>query len=157
MRVFLSSTYEDLAEHRATVQASFDISGIDYNAMEHFGSTPTPPLQTCLDAVEASDTFVGVLGVRYGGCPPGRKRSYTEREYSLVLRRGMPIFIFLIDTENATVAPEWIIGETREQQERLRKLKEFIERRHTVTYFTTPEDLSRLILASLIREFGVLP
>ncbi len=91
MRVFLSSTYEDLTRHRDTVEASFAMSGIDYNAMEHFGSNPRPPIQICLAAVDASDAFVGILGVRYGGCPPGGVQSYTEREYRRARARNVKL------------------------------------------------------------------
>jgi len=155
MRIFLSSTYEDLVVHRRIVEHSFAISGIDYNAMEHFASTPRPPIQTCLNAVRASDVFVGVLGVRYGGSPTGRQRSYTEREYRLAKSLAIPILMFLIDMRNASVPPALISDETPQQQEKLRDLKEFVLRQHTVTFFTTPEDLARLVLASVIREFGV--
>jgi hypothetical protein len=157
MRIFLSSTYEDLVEHRATVARSFDISGINYNAMEHFGSVPQPPIQTCLTAVDGSDAFVGILGVRYGGCPPGAVQSYTEREYRRARNRDIPIFMFLIDERNAAVAPHHIVRETAHQQQRLQGLKRFVTRHHTVTFFKTPDDLAHLVLASLIRQLGVLP
>jgi hypothetical protein len=64
MKVFLSSTYEDLLLHRRIVEDSLSISSIQFNAMEHFGSTPCPPMQTCLKAVDSSDVFIGALGVR---------------------------------------------------------------------------------------------
>jgi Domain of unknown function (DUF4062) len=157
MRVFLSSTYEDLTEHRAVVAASFAMSNIDYNAMEHFGSVPSPAIRTCLTAVDASDVFVGVLGVRYGGSPPGRIQSYTEREYRRARSRRIPIFMFLIDERNAAVPLLHIVGETAFQQRRLRNLKRLVTRNHTITFFKTPDDLARLILASLIKELGAFP
>lgn len=157
MKVFISSTYEDLSVHRNTVESSLAISRVEYNAMEHFGSTPRPTIQTCLAAVTASDVFVGILGVRYGGSPPGGCQSYTEREYRLARQRGMPLFMFLIDERNASVAAQYVGMEQPAQQERLRRFKEFVLRHHTVTFFKNPEDLARLVLASLIRELGVLP
>lgn len=157
MKVFLSSTYRDLAAHRNVVEASFAMSGIAYNAMEHFGATPTPPIQTCLAAVYASDVFVGVLGVRYGASPPKSAQSYTEREYRRARSRGLPIFMFLIDERNAAVPPEHIVGETARQQKRLRKLKNSVCKQHTVTFFRNADDLARLVLASLIKQLGVLP
>jgi hypothetical protein len=157
MRVFLSSTYEDLAQHRSAVENSLSISGIPYNAMEHFGSTPRPPIQTCLDAVRASDAFVGILGVRYGGCPPGKVRSYTEREYRCAKQQGMPVFMFLIDGRDASVPAQYVGLETPEEQGRLRAFKGLVLSHHTVTFFTNPHDLARLVLASLIKELGVLP
>ena len=32
-----------------------------------------------------------------------------------------------------------------------------MQRGHTVTFFKTPDDLARLVLASLIKELGVIP
>ena len=156
MRVFVSSTFDDLIVHRGIVEASLSMSGIPYNAMEHFGSTPRPSIVTCLNAVDSSDVFVGILGVRYGGYPPGLVQSYTQREYGRARSRGLPIFMFLIDERNAVVAPEHMARDSADKQERLRSFKEFVLRHHTVSFFTTPEDLARLVLASLIREFGVL-
>ena len=101
--------------------------------------------------------FIGVLGVRYGGTPPRCCQSYTEREYRRARARSIPIFMFLIDERNAAVPPQHIVGETQQQQQRVRSLKDFVCRHHTVTFFKTPDDLARLVLASLIRELGVLP
>lgn len=156
MRVFLSSTYEDLVVHRTSVELSLSISGIPFNAMEHFGSTPTPPLKTCLDAVKFSDVFVGLIGVQYGSSPGRAALSYTEREYQSAKKRGIPILMFLIDMRNAAVAPHFVSGEPPDKQRRLARLKNRAQRDHTVTFFTTPDDLARHVLASLIRQFGVI-
>lgn len=156
MKIFVSSTYEDLSEHRRAVEDSFLISGIQFNAMEHFGSTPRPSITTCLNAVAISDTFVGIVGVRYGESPPHTARSYTEREYRKARAQGMPALMFLIDERNASVPAHYVTRETAVQQDRLKKLKAVILNNHTVTFFKTPEDLARLVLASIIREFGVV-
>jgi|ERR1051325_3909496 hypothetical protein len=156
MKLFLSSTYEDLVLHREMVESSFAMSGIQYNAMEHFGSTPRPPLRTCLDSVEASEGFVGLLGVRYGGSPPNCVLSYTHREYRHAKSLGLPILMFLIDMRRAAVAPALIANESVDQQRRLQQFKEFVTKHHTVTFFTTPEHLGTLVLASLIREGWVI-
>jgi len=154
MRLFLSSTYEDLKPHRQKVEDSFAISGLEYNAMEHFGSTANPPIEVCLEAVEQSDVLIAVLGVRYGSCPPKGKRSFTEREYRHARLHNIPILPFMIDMRNALVAPNFMHNETPEQQRRLTLFKTLAEKEHGVTFFTTPDDLARLVLASLIRQFG---
>lgn len=155
MRVFVSSTYEDLALHRGKVEDSLAMSGIAYNAMEHFAASSSPTIHTCLQAVGASNVFVGILGVRYGSSPPGCQLSYTEREYKHARSLKIPIMMFLIDMRKASVNPDVIASETHEQHQRLDQFKGFVRKHHTVTFFTTPEDLARLVLASIIREFGV--
>lgn len=154
MRVFISSTYQDLVIHRQKVEDSLAISNLDYNAMEHFGAAANPPIQVCLDAVEESDVLIAVLGVRYGSCPPGGRRSFTEREYRHARSLGIPILPFLIDMRNALVTPDLMHNETQEQQRRLQLLKTLAATDNTPAYFTTPEDLARLVLASIIRQFG---
>ena len=156
MLIFISSTYKDLESHRSTVGLSLDMSRIPYNAMEHFGAKPNTPLKTCLDAVRKCNVFIGIIGVRYGASPPRCKLSFTEREYRLAKRLKKTIFMFLIDDRNAAVAPQLITGETADQQTRLSKFKKIVSSHHTVTFFTTPEDLARLILASLIGHYGMV-
>lgn len=154
MKVFVSSTYDDLTEHRSVLERSLALSGIPYNAMEHFGSTTKTPLQTCLNAVSQSDVYVGILGTRYGGAPIGNKLSFTEREYRTALAKKMPMLLYLIDERTATVPARLVAAESDFQRQRLSSLKAVVRRRHTVSFFSTPEHLSVLVLASLIREFG---
>ena len=106
MKVFVSSTYDDLRSHRSVVEASLRKSGYEFNGMEHFSADPRPPLNVCLDAVRGSDVFIGILGMKYGSCPPGKRLSYTEREYSLAYVIREPVFMFLIDEQNARIAPK---------------------------------------------------
>jgi Domain of unknown function (DUF4062) len=156
MRIFLSSTYEDLIDHRQSVELSLSMSDIPYNAMEHFGSSSTPPVKTCLDAVKASDVFVGIIGVRYGSSPANGVLSYTEREYRTAKKLAIPILMFLIDMTNAFIPARFLNSETPDRQARLARLKNQIQRERTVTFFTTPDNLTCIVLASLIREFGVI-
>lgn len=154
-RAFVSSTYQDLIAHRQAVESSLALSGIAYNAMEHFGSSSNPPLKTCLEAVEQSELFIGILGVRYGASPPNSKLSFTEREYNHAITLGIPILMFLIDEREAAIAPQFFLGETADQQQRLRALKDKVQKSHTVTYFKNPDDLARVVLASMIRQMGI--
>ena len=151
MIVFVSSTYSDLSTHRNTLEASLRMSGYDYNGMEHFSATPTPPLRVCLDAVRRSDVFVGILGMKYGACPNNRKLSYTEREYRLAYILRKPIFMFLIDETSARIRPqdfEINVGKL----ERLNEFKEMVTRRHTIVRFIDKDHLAWQVLASLRYE-----
>ena len=65
--------------------------------------------------------------------------------------------MFLVDMDLAAVAPAFAAQESNDQHQRLDTLKQFVVRHHTVSFFTTPEDLARLVLASLIRHLGVHP
>ena len=151
MRVFVSSTYIDLIEYRRIIERSLRMSGFDFNGMEHFGSNPQPSIDVCLNAVESSDVFVGVLGMRYGSSPPRRIRSYSEREYMMAYQLHLPIYFFIIDEERALIRPTDI--ETNPDKiQRLLALKNRVNQRHTVSRFESPDNVAWLILASLVSE-----
>jgi hypothetical protein len=81
MKVFISSTYEDLIEYRkAAIRA---VEGTNYQAskMEVFGARPDEPLTACLKEVEESELFIGIYAHRYGYVPAGSDISITEKEY----------------------------------------------------------------------------
>jgi len=147
--VFVSSTYLDLTSHRAVLEASLTMSGCIYNGMEHFAAVPTPTLDVCLDAVRKCDVFIGILGMQYGSCPYGRSLSYTEREYRQAYTLRKPLYIFLVDEQNARVRPMDVEIDPY-KIERLRKFKERVLRRHQVARFTSENHLARLVLASLM-------
>lgn len=148
MKVFVSSTYDDLKSHRAVVEASLQKSGYGFNGMEHFTAEPRPPLDVCLDTVRRSDVFIGILGVKYGSCPPRKRLSYTEREYCLARALRKPVFMFLIDEQNARIAPQYFESDPKKIQ-RLERFKERVLKRHNVARFTSEDNLAWQILASL--------
>src|ERR1700692_798003 len=79
-RVFVSSTREDLAEHRKAVKDALTKIGVFSLGMEDFGARDAEPVAGCLDLVGEADLFVGVYGWRYGHVPPGGDRSITAEE-----------------------------------------------------------------------------
>lgn len=85
-KVYISSTFRDLKEYRATLiglfqnqlKNNFELTEI-MERMFDDGST-TPYWQDCVKAVEASDFYIIILGNRVGSFPPGQTRTYTEIE-----------------------------------------------------------------------------
>ena len=148
MKVFVSSTYDDLKSHRSVVEASLYRSGYEFNGMEHFSAESRPPLEVCLDAVRTSDVFVGILGMKYGSCPPGKKLSYTEREYRLAYALHKPMFFFLIDEQRAKITPQDFEKDPAKTR-MLERFKRQVLQRHNVGCFTTEDNLAWQVLASL--------
>jgi len=148
VKVFVSSTYDDLKSHRAVVEASLAKSGYEFNGMEHFTAEPRPPLDVCLEAVRRSDVFIGILGMKYGSCPPRKRLSYTEREYRLARGLKKPVFMFLIDEQNARIAPQYFEADPG-KNERLERLKKGVLKQYNVARFTSEDNLAWQILASL--------
>ena len=69
MKVYVSSTSEDLADHREQVNRIVRQSGHEAVAMEDYVATGRPPLDKCLQDVADCDVYVGLFAWRYGYIP----------------------------------------------------------------------------------------
>lgn len=147
MRVFVSSTYRDLAEYRETLRLALETSGHSFHGMEHFGAQPDPPLATCLTELEHCDIYVALIGARYGSAPTRYRRSYTEVEYEKARELKMPCVILVLDEE--AEVKQSIIEREGDARERLEGLKRRLRRNHTVETFRAPDDAAWKILAAL--------
>lgn len=90
LKVFVSSTLEDLDEERKAARAAildlFTSHGLFFKPVMFgydFGSRPTSPKQTSLEYVRDSDIFIGIYGERYGSLLPREGVSITEAESSV--------------------------------------------------------------------------
>lgn len=143
MKVFLSSTGRDLRPHR---EAAFRaLQGMDLHCvrMEDFHFAAVQIKEFDDQRIAACDVFVILLGQRYGTCPDGSEKSYTELEYETAVKLKKPCFLFLSDEDYALTT----IREPDAQSLRLRALR---QRAGGVirNSFTTPEDLAtRVVLA----------
>jgi hypothetical protein len=95
VRIFLSSPYRQLADTRETLKAALEHDGHEVVAMEEFGSSGRPSLETCLRAMRNCEVCVVLVGYVYGSTVPGAPISYSEAEYEEAQRRGMQIFAYI--------------------------------------------------------------
>jgi hypothetical protein len=79
MKVFLSSTYNDLIEHRRATHDALEHLGLHVIWMEAFGACPVESTKAYLDEIEGSDLFIGVYAHRYGYVPKDADISITAR------------------------------------------------------------------------------
>jgi Domain of unknown function (DUF4062) len=127
-RVYVSSTYGDLKEHREKVYRALRKLGHDAIAMEDYVAADERPLAKCLEDVAACDLYVGIFAHRYGYVPdhdnPDR-RSITELEYRHAQTLGIPRLVFLLD-EAAPWPPSWMDAFTGDGDHgaRIRALRE---------------------------------
>lgn len=142
MRVFVSSTLRDLAEHREMLRLALTTSRYDFEGMEQFAAQPDPPLDVALAALEKCDVYVGIIGTRYGSSPPRRVRSYTELEYNRASELGI-YRIILVSNEGPTDA------DGPEKRERLSRFRAKIMAQHTVQKFDAPGDVAWRVLSAL--------
>ncbi|SOD94449.1 ATP-binding protein [Blastococcus haudaquaticus] len=92
LRVFVSSTLEELAPERAAVRAA--VRGLRLTpVMFDLGARAHPPRELYRAYLEQSDVFVGVYGERYGWIAPDMDVSGLEDEYDLSAGRPRLLYV----------------------------------------------------------------
>ena len=92
VRVFISSTLEELAEERAAARRAIrrlHLVPVWYES----GARPHPPQSMYRAYLDQSQIFVGIYWQRYGWVGPGMEISGLEDEYRLAA--GMPMLLYL--------------------------------------------------------------
>jgi predicted ATPase/class 3 adenylate cyclase len=135
VRVFISSTLEELAEERAAARRAIrrlHLVPVWYES----GARPHPPRSMYRAYLEQSQVFVGIYWQRYGWVAPGMGISGLEDEYRLAA--GKPMLLYL-----KRPAPD--------QEPGLKAMIDSIRAARTVSYrtFTTPRELERLLVDDL--------
>lgn len=148
--VFVSSTFQDLKEHREAVREVIRKLGAVDVSMETLGARDERPRNECVRLLsDESQLFVGIYAYRYGYLPDGDPVSITETEYLVASERQLPRFIFLVD-ESAPWLPSHI--ERGEAEQRLTALKGRLRANHICEFFRDPDDLAKRVAASLGRH-----
>lgn len=144
VRVFVSSTLEELAEERAAARRAIEHLRLT-PVMFELGARPHPPRELYRTYVEQSDLFVGIYGESYGWVAPDMDVSGLEDEFGLAA--NLPRLLYV-----KRPAPR--------RDERLAAFVARIEAKGEVSYrtFGDATELSELIendLALLLSErFG---
>jgi len=160
-RVYISSTYDDLKEHRDRVMEYLRGMQVDYrNTMEDGRARHEKTLAACLQDVDECAAYIGIFAHRYGWIPEDtadnpQRLSMTELEYRRAYGAGIPCLIFTLDTSYPW-PPPFIDSnnpendaQRRDGAEKLARLKRERLSRHTPQPFTTPEDLARRVQQAL--------
>jgi Domain of unknown function (DUF4062) len=146
--VFISSTSNDLRDHRKVLREALLYAGYHPNDMADFGARVDGAVNACLEEVEESDLFVGIYAWRYGFIPPGSEISITEMELRTAAELGKPCLLFVLDETFDWPAELRDEGQAAEQ---LQALKRQIDAEWVRTTFTTPDNLAQKVLSSLAR------
>jgi hypothetical protein len=164
MRVFVSSTSQDLVEHRAAAVRGLRRLGHDVVAMEDFTAAAAYPLDRMMDLVRSCDALVVIVAWRYGFVPEGQrarkvpglpddaepgKTSITEFEYLTARQIGLPILAFIL-AENAPWIPQNVdgfggVGSSIE----IVRFRTALMREHVVSTFAGPDGLEALVSAAI--------
>ena len=141
LRVFVSSTMQELAEERRAVSRAISTLRLTPVMFEQ-GARPHPPRDVYQAYLAHSDVFIGLYWQRYGQPPPGADVSGLEEEFDL--SAGLPKLLYVKEP-----APG------RDPQ--MARLLDRIKQESTVSFrtFGGPAELGRLVredLAALLSD-----
>ena len=143
--VYVSSTFQDLEDHRQAVHQV--LAKMRYNAigMEDYVARNNRMVDQVRRDVAECDIYLGIFAWRYGFVPPQENPeglSVTELEYREAVAKHKPLLVFLVNTE-ASWSPKFMDANTGENERgaRIGRLREELTKQmHSL--FTTPENLA---------------
>lgn len=142
-KIYVSSTYTDLVEHRAAVIDTLTRRGFDVGCMEKYPAFEERPADKCLADVAACDCYVLVLAWRYGFEPPRDNpegRSITHLEYEEAIRCKRRCLVFLLD-ENAA----WKKPHIDKDDTKISAFRAQVGNEHGVRFFTSADNLAKAV------------
>jgi tetratricopeptide (TPR) repeat protein len=159
-RIYLSSTYLDLKEHRKAVDDALRRLRHQVIGMEDYVASDERPVEMCLRDVSECDIYVGIFAWRFGFAPTELNpdgRSITELEYRKAMETDKHPLVFLLD-EKAPWPRSFMEEVTHSAGDgaRIRALRDELSLRHTVSFFDSPEDLAVKVTPAVILALGRL-
>jgi hypothetical protein len=140
--IYVSSTYQDLAQYRSAVfEAVRRLKHVPVG-MEDYSSGSQPPLEKCLSDVRESQAYIGIIGWKYGSLPPGQDFSFTELEYRQAIDIGIPRFVFICSENWPQTLRDTDIA-------RIESFRTSIKEAQVVRTFGTVEQLKFEVVSSL--------
>jgi Domain of unknown function (DUF4062) len=150
-RVFVSSTFEDLAEYRNAVRDALLRVGAMPIVMEDLPASGTTIDEAVSQAVDQSDAMLLLVGHRYGAIDPKTGKSWIEAEYEAAKRRKKPLLVFLA-ADDAPWPPKFIDAE----RGRIQEFRERLASDVVVHSFRGPDDLRVRVMEALSRWVAAL-
>ncbi len=155
MKVYISSTYQDLVDHRAAVDRTLRRMGHDVIGMEQYVAEGSKPVDRCKADVRSADVYVIIVAWRFGYVPgraaaPPDLRSITEIELQEAQRSGRPVLAFLLDPE-APWPPNRVDAMSGEPGAGadVSRLRALLGSEYLAGIFRTPDDLASQVAAAV--------
>jgi hypothetical protein len=165
MKIYISSTYQDLVEHRGVVDRTLRRMGHDVIGMEQYVAEGNKPLERCLADVRLADLYVVMVAWRYGYIPndqpppatPGAL-SITELEYNEAVKEQKPILAFLLDPDTAwptsrvdAMSTEPHRGEAKPGSN-IARFRSMLGTNYLAGMFRTPDDVASQVAAAVAAQ-----
>jgi hypothetical protein len=148
--IFISSTYNDLREHRKEVIDILERMKKKFSAMENFGSRTDEAVPVCREEILKCEYFIGIYAWRYGWIPEGETLSITEQEFDLARNAGKSCLCYIVDPEYSW-QPCFVDRDN--SATKLDKFKTKVEKL-VRSEFTTPDNLAKQVAADIARELS---
>lgn len=155
--IYLSSTYEDLKDHRQVVFEALRKAGHQVIAMEDYVAADRRPVDKCLRDVEKADIYVGLFAFRYGYMPPERhgnpkNLSITELEFRQAEALHKPCLTFVVNDTTAWPRSYDDARTAADKGERINTLRQYLLTEKLASAFSSPHELSTLVLAAVAKH-----
>lgn len=169
MKVFLSSTAQDLVAYRKVADDTILRLSQEAVVMERFGPLPGEPVAECERKARESDVLVCIVAHRYGYVPEKGKGSITRREVEAAKGAGRDVLVWIVAddypwtekkeqdllTDPTVLADEARVTEVMAGVRGLFDFKAWLRANFVCDTFTTPDDLGRKIAIALRRQTPV--
>jgi hypothetical protein len=163
VKVFLSSTAQDLVAHRKVSDDTILRLSQQAVVMERFGPLPGEPVEECERKARESDVVVCIVAHRYGFVPEKRRGSITRREVDAAKAAGKDVLVWIVAddhpwtekkeqdllTDPTVLADPARVAEVVEGVAALGAFKTWLRKTFTCDTFTTPDELGRKISIAL--------
>ncbi|MEO8136592.1 MAG: DUF4062 domain-containing protein, partial [Betaproteobacteria bacterium] len=153
MKIYISSTYQDLIEHRTAVDRTLRRMGHDVIGMEQYVAEGNKPLDRCLADVRIADLYIVILGWRYGYAPLAQPEpgglSITQLEYQEAVAAGKTILAFLLDPESPwPLSRVDAMGTETNAGSNIARFRSLLATNYLAGMFRTPDDLASQVAAA---------
>lgn len=139
-QVFVSSTYIDLKDARASVFDTLTKVDCIPVGMEAFPAFDEEQLSYIKSIIDDSDYYVLIIGGRYGSVT-GDGVSFTESEYNYAIEKGIPVLSFIHGRPDSIP-----VGLTDNDVEKRERLNAFIKRAQAGRLVKEWNDINELSL-----------
>ena len=95
MKIFISSTFQDLKEEREKLHKSLKKAGFESSGMEFFVAEPDSPKEVCLREIQNADLVLLIVTDNYGSIDKETKKSYTHLEFDKAREANIEILAIL--------------------------------------------------------------
>ncbi|MFC2145764.1 DUF4062 domain-containing protein [Acidobacteriota bacterium] len=148
MKVFISSTYEDLKQYRlAAIEIVNRYDDCKPLAMEFFMANPGEPKKVCDKEIKKCDVFVGIYAHRYGFIPDSETKSITQLEYELAKDLGKDCLCFIVK-EDFPWNPRFV---ERKKYDELEAFLNIVKKEKVVSFFGSAKDFESKFASSLAK------